>query len=269
MKVAVITGAGSGIGRAVAVRLAADGFTLALAGRRAERLAETATLVEQVRPEADSLVVPTDVADPAAVAALFSAVETELGRVDVLFNNAGSRSSRGPARGPDRRAVAVRRRRQPDRRVPLCAGRRAVDEAAVAAGRPDHQQRLHIRPRASSSFGALHRHQARHHGAHEVAPRSMAGRTASPADRSTSATRTTALTARMPEGVPQPDGSVRPEPTFAVEEVARRRLLHGRSAPGRERPLHDRDGHHDAVGGARLIRSCRRGSPAPQHMWLA
>ncbi|MGW7417995.1 SDR family oxidoreductase [Streptomyces sp. NPDC054863] len=84
-KIAVVTGAGSGIGRAVAVELAASGWSVALAGRRAEPLAETAELAG-----ADTLAVPTDVADPEAVTALFTAVRERYGRLDLLFNNAGT-----------------------------------------------------------------------------------------------------------------------------------------------------------------------------------
>jgi len=86
-KVALVTGAGSGIGRAVALGLLADGFTLVLAGRRAEPLQE---LVDKARAEGgEALAVPTDVRDPASVDALFATVEEVYGRLDVIFNNAG------------------------------------------------------------------------------------------------------------------------------------------------------------------------------------
>ncbi|WP_344355291.1 SDR family oxidoreductase [Streptomyces gobitricini] len=84
-RIAVVTGAGSGIGRSVALALAEDGWSLALAGRRAEPLQETAALAE-----ADALCVPTDVTSPGAVTALFDAVRDRFGRVDLLFNNAGT-----------------------------------------------------------------------------------------------------------------------------------------------------------------------------------
>lgn len=84
-RVAVITGAGSGIGRAVAVALDRRGYRLALAGRRAEGLAETQALLEG----ADHLSIPTDVTDAASVTALFDATVAAFGRVDLLFNNAG------------------------------------------------------------------------------------------------------------------------------------------------------------------------------------
>jgi len=86
-KVALITGAGSGIGRAVAIGFLRAGYTVALVGRRAEPLDETVALSTVGRVRA--LVVPTDVSRPDAVRRLFDRVVTEAGRLDVLFNNAG------------------------------------------------------------------------------------------------------------------------------------------------------------------------------------
>nr|WP_315201919.1 SDR family oxidoreductase [uncultured Albidiferax sp.] len=86
-KVAIVTGAGSGIGRAVALALLADGYRVALAGRRAEAL--QAVCAESGAAER-ALAVPTDVTDPAAVQALFEAAVAQFGRVDLLFNNAGT-----------------------------------------------------------------------------------------------------------------------------------------------------------------------------------
>jgi len=91
-KIAVVTGAGSGIGRATAHALLEAGWTVVLAGRRREMLEETAALA-QVRPPR-TLVVPTDVRDREAVAALFGKVKETYGRIDLLFNNAGT-STRG------------------------------------------------------------------------------------------------------------------------------------------------------------------------------
>jgi NAD(P)-dependent dehydrogenase (short-subunit alcohol dehydrogenase family) len=82
-RVAIVTGAGSGIGKSVALALAARGYRLALAGRRREQLEETASAC------ADALAHPTDVTDPEAVNALFAATVQKFGRVDLLFNNAG------------------------------------------------------------------------------------------------------------------------------------------------------------------------------------
>jgi len=84
--VAVITGAGSGIGRAVAAALLAADYRVALAGRREQALRETVADASQAR----ALVVPTDVADTEAVRALFAQVLERFGRVDLLFNNAGT-----------------------------------------------------------------------------------------------------------------------------------------------------------------------------------
>ena len=86
-KVAVVTGAGSGIGRAVALELLAADYRVVLAGRRAERLDETVTLAGAHASTA--VAVPADVTDPASVAALFARTRDTFGRLDVLFNNAG------------------------------------------------------------------------------------------------------------------------------------------------------------------------------------
>ncbi len=80
----MVTGAGSGIGRAVAAALAADGFTVVLAGRRADALGETAATIAT-----DTVIQPTDVTDVSSVDALFAAIDQRLGRLDLLFNNAG------------------------------------------------------------------------------------------------------------------------------------------------------------------------------------
>ena len=86
-KVALVTGAGSGIGRAVALALLADGFSLVLAGRRAAPLQ---SVVEQaLAAGGEALAVPTDVRDEQSVAQLFATVEEVHGRLDVIFNNAG------------------------------------------------------------------------------------------------------------------------------------------------------------------------------------
>ena len=85
-KVAVVTGAGSGIGRAVALALLADGYRVTLAGRRREPLERTAA---EAGRAARALVVPADVSDAGSVQTLFAAVQESFGRVDLLFNNAG------------------------------------------------------------------------------------------------------------------------------------------------------------------------------------
>ena len=85
-KVALVTGAGSGIGRIVALALLGDGYNVVLAGRRQEALHETQALSTSNK---DSLAISTDVTDPAAVRDLFAQTEQTFGRLDVLFNNAG------------------------------------------------------------------------------------------------------------------------------------------------------------------------------------
>jgi len=90
-RIAIITGAGSGIGRAVAITLAARGYQLILAGRRADALEETAALATG---GAAALCIPTDVTDATSVAALFEHAVAQFGRVDLLFNNAGLNGGR-------------------------------------------------------------------------------------------------------------------------------------------------------------------------------
>ena len=84
MPVALVTGAGSGIGRASALALAGAGFTVVLSGRRSEPLEAAATEAGH-----DAVAIPADVRDPAAVAALFAEIADRFGRLDLLFNNAG------------------------------------------------------------------------------------------------------------------------------------------------------------------------------------
>jgi NAD(P)-dependent dehydrogenase (short-subunit alcohol dehydrogenase family) len=88
LKVAIVTGAGSGIGKGVATAFLRRGYAVVLAGRRKERL--EAALQESGEDPARGLVAPTDVGDPASVRRLFEATRTAFGRLDVLFNNAGS-----------------------------------------------------------------------------------------------------------------------------------------------------------------------------------
>lgn len=86
-KIALVTGAGSGIGKSVAIALAGDGYSVILAGRREEPL--EATALEVRRANSQALVVSTDVADPGSVRELFAKAKDTFGRLDLLFNNAG------------------------------------------------------------------------------------------------------------------------------------------------------------------------------------
>jgi NAD(P)-dependent dehydrogenase (short-subunit alcohol dehydrogenase family) len=93
-RIAVVTGAGSGIGRAVALGLLEHGYSVVLAGRREEMLRATADASGAARDRA--IVVATDVADPASVRRLFDGVRDRFGRLDLLFNNAGVAPPRMP-----------------------------------------------------------------------------------------------------------------------------------------------------------------------------
>jgi NAD(P)-dependent dehydrogenase (short-subunit alcohol dehydrogenase family) len=86
-KIAVVTGAGTGIGKAAAVALSRNGYRVAFAGRRREPLEQA--IASAAAPQGSAIAVPTDVSDPASVRALFARVRETFGRLDVLFNNAG------------------------------------------------------------------------------------------------------------------------------------------------------------------------------------
>ncbi|CAN5332728.1 SDR family oxidoreductase [soil metagenome] len=88
LKVALVTGAGSGIGRATSIALLQAGYRVVLAGRRLEALRETQAAAGDLASH--SLTVPTDASDPASVKALFAATKETYGRLDLLFNNAGT-----------------------------------------------------------------------------------------------------------------------------------------------------------------------------------
>jgi NAD(P)-dependent dehydrogenase (short-subunit alcohol dehydrogenase family) len=83
-KVALVTGAGSGVGKAAALALSRDGFSVVLAGRHADKLETVAKQAEE-----ETLIVPADVQDPSSIGALFAKIKDVFGRLDVLFNNAG------------------------------------------------------------------------------------------------------------------------------------------------------------------------------------
>jgi NAD(P)-dependent dehydrogenase (short-subunit alcohol dehydrogenase family) len=93
-RIALVTGAGSGIGRAVSLALLSQGWSVALAGRRSAALEETLSLAPECGPRV--IVQPADVSDPVSVDALFEAVASRFGRLDLLFNNAGISASAAP-----------------------------------------------------------------------------------------------------------------------------------------------------------------------------
>jgi len=216
--VALVTGAGSGIGRASAVALARDGWRLVLAGRRRDRLEATAAEIREAGGEA--LVVPTDVADAAAVRRLFATVEERCGRLDFLFNNAGIFTPAAPMDEVSlddwHRAVAVNlhgmfycareafglmRRQRP-------RGGRILNNGSVSA----HAPRPHAAPYTVTQHAitGLTRQIALDGRPFDIACGQI--------DIGNAATD---MTAAMARGVLQADGSVRPEPRMSVESVAR------------------------------------------------
>ena len=214
-RVALVTGAGSGIGRAVATGLSKDGFDVVLAGRRLEPLEETARQI----PTA-SLVVPTDVRDVEAVDALFAATESRFGRLDLLFNNAGVGSPSVPLEELElkhwqravetnltgsflcaQRAISIMKRQKPP-------GGRIINNGSISA----HTPRPNSAPYTATKHAitGLTKSIALDGRAHGITCGQIdIGNAESP------------MTARMPEGVPQPDGTRRPEPVMDVEDAAR------------------------------------------------
>jgi NAD(P)-dependent dehydrogenase (short-subunit alcohol dehydrogenase family) len=158
-KVAIITGAGSGIGRAVALKLLANDFRVVLAGRRENALQETLNLAD--KNTVNGLVVPTDVTDANSVQRLFDCAAAEFGRVDVLFNNAGISASGRYFRG----SLAAGCQRESNRAVLLHSGRFSTDEATVSDGWPDYQQRIGVLLGTAAEFVTVHSNQARHYRA--------------------------------------------------------------------------------------------------------
>ena len=120
-KIAMVTGAGTGIGKAVTVALLREGYRVVLAGRRKELLEKT--LSEAGAQAGHALALATDVSDPVSVRALFAQTKETFGRLDLLFNNAGVGAPRNQPRGSDLRAVEDGRRHQP-RPARSCARRR-------------------------------------------------------------------------------------------------------------------------------------------------
>jgi NAD(P)-dependent dehydrogenase (short-subunit alcohol dehydrogenase family) len=214
-KVAVITGAGTGVGRAAAIALAGEGFTVVLAGRRPEPLDAVAAELGE-----GHLVVPTDVADPGSVERLFATVEERFGHIDLLFNNAGIGAPAVPLeeltlerwrRVVDtnltgaflcaQRAIALMKRQSP-------SGGRIINNGSISAHTP--------RPNSAPYTATKH--------ALTGLTKSIAldgrpfGITCGQIDIGNAAT---PMTARMATGVTQADGSVRAEPSMDVADVGR------------------------------------------------
>ena len=217
-RIAVVTGAGSGVGRVVAGALLDAGYRVALAGRRADALAETAAGREH------TLVQPTDVADPASVNALFDAATERWGRLDLLVNNAGRGSPAVPVDEVAvddwlsvvdtnltgsflcaRAAFALMRAQRPQ-------GGRIINNGSISAHSP--------RP------GSIAYTATKHAITGLTKSISLDGRPYSIAcGQIDIGNAETEMTARMADGVPQADGSVRPEPRFDARHVADAVLL--------------------------------------------
>jgi NAD(P)-dependent dehydrogenase (short-subunit alcohol dehydrogenase family) len=214
-KVAVVTGAGTGIGRAVSLALTRAGYAVALAGRRQPALEATAAAAAG----AETLVVPCDVADPAAVERLFEATVQRFGRVDLLFNNAGSGAPAVPIDELTveqwttvvdanlhgsflcaRQAVRVMKRQQPQ-------GGRIINNGSISA----HAPRPNTAPYTAT----------KHAITGLTKSLSLDGRPFNIAcgqiDIGNAATE---MTERMTKGVAQADGRIAVEPRMDVEQVA-------------------------------------------------
>ena len=185
-KIAMVTGAGSGIGRATALALLNEGYSVVLAGRRREALERT--VAEAADAGTRALAVPADVSDPASVGSLFDDDAGGVRPPRPAVQQRRHECPGHPARRPDGRAVAAGRRREPDRRVPLHPGGIPAHEGPDAEGGPDHQQRLDLGVRTQAELRPLHGHQARDHRADQVDGAWTAASTTSPAASSISAT---------------------------------------------------------------------------------
>ena len=217
-RVAVVTGAGTGVGRAAALALAHEGFAIVLAGRRREPIEAAAAEVEGAG--ARSLTVPTDVTDPDSIGALFARTVEAFGRLDLLFNNAGIGAPAVPIEdltleqwravvdtnltGPflcTQEAFRIMKRQDPP-------GGRIINNGSISAHAP--------RPRSSPYTSTKH---------------AITGLTKSTAldgrehgiacGQIDIGNADTDMTARMKQGVPQPNGTVMAEPTMAADNVGR------------------------------------------------
>jgi NAD(P)-dependent dehydrogenase (short-subunit alcohol dehydrogenase family) len=214
-KVALVTGAGSGIGKASALALLREGYAVVLAGRRKDMLEAVA---REAKPGARTLVVPTDVADPAAIRALFARTKETFGRLDVLFNNAGIGATAPLEDLPyeqwkavvdtnltgsficTQEAFKIMKDQQP-------RGGRIINNGSISAHAP--------RP------GSVAYTSTKHAITGLTKTTSLDGRKYDIAcGQIDVGNAETPMTARMKKGVPQPNGTVEIEPVMDVENVA-------------------------------------------------
>jgi NAD(P)-dependent dehydrogenase (short-subunit alcohol dehydrogenase family) len=223
-RIAVVTGAGSGIGRASALALSSEGWSVVLAGRRKDALEETAA-----KAKSRTLVMPTDVGDPASVRALFARTKEAFGRLDLLFNNAGSGAP--PVMLEDltveqwkavvdanlngvfyctQEAFKLMKAQDP-------RGGRIINNGSISA----HAPRPNSSPYTSTKHAVT--------GLTKSA--SLDGRKYDIAvGQIDIGNAETPLAARMKNGVPQANGQIVPEPLMDVEHVARA-IVHMASLP--------------------------------------
>ncbi|MCH8036409.1 MAG: SDR family oxidoreductase [Proteobacteria bacterium] len=217
-KVAIVTGAGSGIGRQVALALLGEGYSVALAGRRAAPLEETVT--EAGAAGSRSLAVVTDVSDPASVRALFAKTKEAFGRLDLLFNNAGIGAPAVPLEDLTheqwtavvdvnltgvflctQEAFKLMKAQDP-------RGGRIINNGSISA----HVPRPNSAPYTATKHAitGLTKSTALDGRKYDIACGQIdIGNAATP------------MTQRMAEGVPQADGSVAVEPTMDAADVGR------------------------------------------------
>jgi len=221
-KVAIVTGAGSGIGKAVALALMREGYAVVLAGRRKERL--EAAALEGKSSGARTLIVPTDVSDPASVKALFAKTKVSFGRLDLLFNNAGTGAPPVPLEELTyeqwksvvdinltgaflctQEAFKLMKGQEP-------RGGRIINNGSISA----HAPRPNSAPYTSTKHAitGLTKSTSLDGRKYDIACGQI--------DIGNAATE---MTARMKSGVPQAHGSVAVEPTMDVENVARSVVL--------------------------------------------
>ena len=218
MKVAMVTGGGSGVGRCAALALVEDGYSVVIAGRRGAALEE----VKQAAGDAADRVlpVPTDIGDPEAVRALFAATKERFGRLDVLFNNAGIGGPPVPLEDiPYEDWMAVvsvnltgmflctqEAFRMMKAQTPM--GGRIINNGSVSADRP--------RPNSAPYTSTKHAVTGL------TKSTSLDGRKYDIAcGQLDIGNALTEMTGRMGEGVPQADGSIAPEPTMDVQNIGR------------------------------------------------
>jgi NAD(P)-dependent dehydrogenase (short-subunit alcohol dehydrogenase family) len=226
-KVAVVTGAGTGVGRAAALALLGGGWSVVLTGRRAEPLAETVALAGEAAARATAI--PADVADPASVDALFGAVKAKFGRLDMLFNNAGQNVPGMPfedlTHADWSRVVAVNLtgsflcaqaafRIMKDQRP---QGGRIINNGSISAHtpRPDSAPYTATKHAITGLTKSLMLDGRKHD---ICAGQIDIGNAATP------------MTARMAKGVKQADGSTAVEPTMDVNHVGQA-ILHMANLP--------------------------------------